>query len=709
MSSSTSTPAAPSPSEDMAMPSSPPPSSEPKKEEETLATTATTAATTTTEDATPEDAVPEGYERIREGQISMLYPKIENSVFYNPVQVQNRDLSAFMIGLYAERRAERMWTTKKRKEVRAELRDEIREAERGSKAKEVRKALLAELELQIDERISAAKKEVNFVDEVAKSSQTADGLSVLDALAASGLRSLRFWKEIPGVRTVVINDMDPAAVEMAKENVERNGFKDDLVKDDDNYVATAPNAVVSKETDEKEGDAQTTLKESDVRPRGIQILCGDATHEMYVSRRSPTLRQRDWNPTHNHQKPQYDVIDLDPYGSAAPFVDAAVQSVVNGGMLAVTCTDMAALGGSHPETCYGRYAGFPIQRAGYLQELALRILLYELSVAAARYGRTIRPILSVGMAFYVRVFVEVYDDKAGVNDLSLKHGLVHQSTQCSTFHVVPIGKIGTSTKSKNVYKNGRGPSEFDEPVCGETSAPYKIAGPCWTGPLHDVDIVTGAVARLESAAKNEGSDPGGGVPRYPLHTAENIHGLLVSVSEELPDVPLYHVLPSLCSAVNSTTVPMAKFRAAIVNAGYRISSYHKEPQAVKTDAPNYVVWDIIRAWCKENPPAQKKAKKSHGKSKPSNKTGDSAAAEGSGNKNGDLNTVANKILTKEFRTEVDFTIPKGLMEKKKARRFPRNPEAHWGPKKAASGKNKRKPESGDDEVSGEPDAKVTRT
>lgn len=135
----------------------------------------------------------------------MLYPKIENSVFYNPVQVQNRDLSAFVIGLYAERRAERMWTTKKRKEFRAELRDEIREAERGSKAKEVRKARLAELELQIDERIFAAKKEVNFVDEVAKSSQTADGLSVLDALAASGLRSLQFWKEIPGVRTVVIN------------------------------------------------------------------------------------------------------------------------------------------------------------------------------------------------------------------------------------------------------------------------------------------------------------------------------------------------------------------------------------------------------------------------------------------------------------------------------------------------------------------------
>ena len=34
-------------------------------------------------------------------------------------------------------------------------------------------------------------------------------------------------------------------------------------------------------------------------------------------------------------------------------------------------------------------------------------------------GRTIRPVLSVGMAFYCLVFVEVFDDKAGVSDYVL--------------------------------------------------------------------------------------------------------------------------------------------------------------------------------------------------------------------------------------------------------------------------------------------------
>lgn len=36
---------------------------------------------------------------------------------------------------------------------------------------------------------------------------------------------------------------------------------------------------------------------------------------------------------HKERESQFDVIDLDPYGSAVPFLDAGVQSVADGGML----------------------------------------------------------------------------------------------------------------------------------------------------------------------------------------------------------------------------------------------------------------------------------------------------------------------------------------------------------------------------------------
>jgi tRNA G26 N,N-dimethylase Trm1 len=37
--------------------------------------------------------------------------------------------------------------------------------------------------------------------------------------------------------------------------------------------------------------------------------------------------------THREGKRRVDVVDLDPYGTAAPFIDAAVQCVNDGGIL----------------------------------------------------------------------------------------------------------------------------------------------------------------------------------------------------------------------------------------------------------------------------------------------------------------------------------------------------------------------------------------
>ena len=60
-------------------------------------------------------------------------------------------------------------------------------------------------------------------------------------------------------------------------------------------------------------------------------------------------------------KMRFDVIDLDPYGTAAPFLDGAVQAVKDGGLLCITCTDMAILCGNHAEACFGKYGGMSLQ------------------------------------------------------------------------------------------------------------------------------------------------------------------------------------------------------------------------------------------------------------------------------------------------------------------------------------------------------------
>lgn len=544
------------------------------------------------------------YKKIVEGQAHMYYKvKDDNSqeVFYNPVQVQNRDLSILMISLFAERRAKR-----------------------------VAEKLLKRAQRQKKNDPSIADKTLDdFLPKV-----KLPGIRILDALAASGLRSIRYLKECyvskkflkasasttgescsddgngnnkdkSFIGEIVVNDLDPAAVEQAHENIKFN-------------------------------EADLTI---------IKPHCGDALDLMYKSRAV--------------SEKKFDVIDLDPYGSAAPFIDAAVQAVSNGGMLCVTCTDMVVLGGSHPETCFGRYRSMPMPNGRYLQELALRILLQTIEAKANSYGRTIRPILSVGMAFYVRVFVEIHDDKAAVVKSSLNIGHVYQSAQCPSFFVASQGML-----KKNSYVPSRGPPAS---VCEETGAEFKIAGPIWLGPLHNFSVVDEAIKRLENDASP-----------FTVPTKTPMHGLLTSVSEELSDVPLYYKLPDLCKTLHCANPPMDRVKAALINAGYRVSGQHKEAQALKTDAPNRFIWDMFRTWIKDHPVSEKHL------------------TEGS---------TAQKILSVEPEHEVDFTIPKDFAKRKKACRFPMNPEKNWGPKPRATGKRKAEDTNGTDNDNDIPQSK----
>lgn len=49
-----------------------------------------------------------------------------------------------------------------------------------------------------------------------------DGVTILEALSATGLRSIRYAKEIPGVRKIIANDLSRKAVESIRGNIEMN-------------------------------------------------------------------------------------------------------------------------------------------------------------------------------------------------------------------------------------------------------------------------------------------------------------------------------------------------------------------------------------------------------------------------------------------------------------------------------------------------------
>jgi tRNA (guanine26-N2/guanine27-N2)-dimethyltransferase len=167
-------------------------------------------------------------------------------------------------------------------------------------------------------------------------------MTVCDALAASGIRGLRYAKEVSGIKKVVLNDKSPAAVKLIKKNIRENNL--------------GKRCIVTNE------DAGLLLRKN-----------------VFVS------------------------IDLDPFGSPSIFVDSAARSIYHRGFLAVTATDQSALAGTYPEACLRKY-GIKTAKTEFYNELGVRVLISFIILSLARYDRAFVPVLSFADQQYYRVF-----------------------------------------------------------------------------------------------------------------------------------------------------------------------------------------------------------------------------------------------------------------------------------------------------------------
>jgi tRNA (guanine26-N2/guanine27-N2)-dimethyltransferase len=230
--------------------------------------------------------------------------------------------------------------------------------------------------------------------------------SILDALSATGLRALRYAQEIPFSTSITANDLSPKATEAIKLNVQHNKLE-------------------SK----------------------IKANTGNALVHMYSFA----------------GEKGYDVIDLDPYGTAAPFIDAAIQAINHDGLLCVTCTD-SAIFASHGylEKTYSQYGGLPL-KGEPCHEGGLRLLLHAIGSSAGRYGMSIEPLLSLSIDYYIRVFVRVRKSPDDVKKLAGKTMIVYHcqngcgswSTQYLARNKPKQNRDGTSSYK---YSFAQGPS-----------------------------------------------------------------------------------------------------------------------------------------------------------------------------------------------------------------------------------------------------------
>ena len=96
----------------------------------------------------------------------------------------------------------------------------------------------------------------------------------------------------------------------------------------------------------------------------------------------------------------FDAVDLDPFGTPAPFIDAAVKGTRR--FLFVTATDTAPLCGAHMKAGVRRYFARPMNTE-YHSEVGLRILLAFVARETIKYDRGISPLLCFAREHFVRL------------------------------------------------------------------------------------------------------------------------------------------------------------------------------------------------------------------------------------------------------------------------------------------------------------------
>ncbi len=171
-------------------------------------------------------------------------------------------------------------------------------------------------------------------------------LKVLDLLAASGVRGLRFASEVEGLGEVYLNDLSSRAYKFMKENLRRN---------------------------------KTKLKCE------VKIFNEEANKLLFL------LNE------------YFDYIDVDPFGSPNPFLDVVCRFLKRNGVLAITATDTAVLYGARRKACFKSYFSL-VEKLPFMKEVGIRILCKRVMETASKYEIALRPVFAHAEKHYLRIY-----------------------------------------------------------------------------------------------------------------------------------------------------------------------------------------------------------------------------------------------------------------------------------------------------------------
>lgn len=207
-----------------------------------------------------------------------------------------------------------------------------------------------------------------------------EGMNIADPLAGSGIRSLRFMKELTKgrIQQLFINDAKLHFPSYFSTSLQQNNLP---------------------------------------HQKTLNLIIGNEDANLFLL-----------------HHPGFDYIDIDPFGSPNPFLAAAVARISRHGVLAVTATDTAALTGTYPAVTKRKYWA-TTRKTPLMHELGLRVLIRKIQLQGVQFDKALTPILAYHKDHYFRAYFRCEKSKEKGDTLLQHHQYFLWCAACFNFKI----------------------------------------------------------------------------------------------------------------------------------------------------------------------------------------------------------------------------------------------------------------------------------
>ncbi len=329
-------------------------------------------------------------------------------------------------------------------------------------------------------------------------------INICDLFGGSGIRGVRYKNEIDGVGNVYINDISEVANHYEKHNIELNNLED------------------------------------------IEVFQHDA---------SMFLRMK---------RGEFDIIDIDPFGTPSPFLDSAGYCARRNSLLCVTATDTSALCGTYKEPCIRKYNAKPY-KSEYCHETGIRILAGFVALTLSKYAKCIEVKMSHSTEHYMRLYIYVRKGSKRTDESLKNIGYISHCKNC--LHRQTSMGLASSV-------------EDTCPVCGEKLI---HAGPLWLGDIQDVEFIEKMIEEAEHKK---------------INTEKQALKLLNSCLAEADAPATFYDVHKICKTLKASAPKFDLILDELKKEGFEAVKTHYNPLGIKTNAN---IEDIQNAILKHAP------------------------------------------------------------------------------------------------------------